>query len=178
MREESLAEEQQIADERLREAARPDIMIFRRHIRELPALEPTLVLEQQVSVRQAITAMRQARTSCVLVVHEEQLVGVFTERDAVATVVDQTDELDRLQVREVMQPDPDCLELDDELAYALHQMSLSDYCHIPVVDARRRPLAVVSLQTIVDYIIEAFPQEVLNLPPSPAHSIAPTPEGA
>jgi len=36
----------------------------------------------------------------------------------------------------------------------------------------------VSLQAIIDALVAAFPHELLNLPPSPAHAIAPTPEGA
>jgi CBS domain-containing protein len=178
MRAEVIAEEQEIADERLREATRPEAVVLRRHIRELPTLQPAVALEQQATVRDAITAMRQAQTSCVLIVDQGQLVGVFTKRDVVSTVADQEREFARLPVREVMRPDPYCLEMDDELVYALHQMSLGDYRHIPVIDAQRRPLAVVSMQAIMGYIVESFPQEVLNLPPSPAHSIAPTPEGA
>jgi hypothetical protein len=33
-------------------------------------------------------------------------------------------------------------------------------------------------QAIIDELVAAFPQELLNLPPSAAHAIAPTPEGA
>jgi hypothetical protein len=47
-----------------------------------------------------------------------------------------------------------------------------------VVDEQRRPTALVSIQVIIDELVAAFPQELLNLPPSPAHAIAPTPEGA
>ncbi len=178
MREEVIAEEQQIADERLRDEARPEAVVLRRHIRELPTLQSAVVLAPQVTVQEAIAAMWQARTSCVLIVDQGQLVGVFTERDVVHTVAVRQSALDRLPICEVMQPDPDCLGMDDELVYALHHMSLGDYRHIPVLDDQRRPLAVVSMHTIMDYLVEAFPQEVLNRPPSPAHSIAPTPEGA
>jgi len=178
IREEVIAEEQQIADERLRDAARPEAMILRRHIRDLPTLAPVVTLEQQATVRDVITAMQQAQTSCVLIVDQGQLVGVFTERDVVTTVAAHEHDLARVPVRAVMRPDPNCLEMDDELVYALHQMSLGNYRHIPVIDAQRQPLAVVTMQAIVEYIVESFPQEILNLPPSPAHSIAPTPEGA
>jgi len=34
-------------------------------------------------------------------------------------------------------------------------MSVGEYRHIPVVDAQRQPLAVVSMQTIMGYIVEA-----------------------
>ncbi len=178
MREEVIAEEQQIAEERLREEARPEVAVLRRHIRDLLMLQPVVILDEQATARDAITAMRQEQTSCVLIVDQRQLVGVFTERDVVTTVAAQEIDLDRLPVRVAMRPEPDCLEMDDELVYALHHMSVGEYRHIPVVDAQRQPLAVVSMQAIMGYIVESYPQEILNLPPSPAHSIAPTPEGA
>ena len=77
-----------------------------------------------------------------------------------------------------MQPNPECLQLDDALVYAFHLMQRGAYRHVPVVDAQRRPTALVSMQAIRDELVAALPQELLNLPPSPAHAIAPTPEGA
>ena len=34
------------------------------------------------------------------------------------------------------------------------------------------------IDAIIDELVAAFPQELLNLPPTPRHAIAPTPEGA
>jgi len=85
MREEVIAEEQQIAEERLRAETRPEVAVLRRHIRDLPMLQPAVTLDEQATVRDAVTAMRQEQTSCVLIVDQRQLVGVFTERDVVTT---------------------------------------------------------------------------------------------
>ena len=114
----------------------------------------------------------------MLVVADGQLVGVFTERDVVTKVAATALDVDHVSLREVMQPEPEGLQLDDELVYALHQMLRGAYRHVPVVDEQRRPTALVSLQAIIDALVAAFPHEILNLPPSPAHAIAPTPEGA
>jgi len=178
MQTEAIHEEQQIADERLRAAARPETVLLRQPIRALTPLQPAITLAPQATVREAIGAMQQAQTSCVLIVDHGQLVGVFTERDVVRTVAAPAHDLDRLCVQEVMQPDPDCLEMEDALGYALHHMIRGGYRHIPVVDDQRQPLALVSMPAIIAYLGEAFPQDILNLPPSPAHSIAPTREGA
>jgi hypothetical protein len=79
-----------------------------------------------------------------------------------------------------MRPNPESLRLDDELLYALHQMHIGEYRHVPVLDEHQHPTALVSIQTLVSALIASLPQELLNLPPSPAHSAehAPTPEGA
>jgi CBS domain-containing protein len=83
-------------------------------------------------------------------------------------------------LRDVMRPDPDCLGPNDTLMDALHQIAVGDYRHVPVVNEQGQPTALVSMQAIVDTFLAAFPQELLNRPPTPAHSdaTAPTREGA
>jgi CBS domain-containing protein len=105
-------------------------------------------------------------------------VGIFTERDVVTRVVAQEIDVDHVQMQEVMHPDPDSLGMEDELVYALHQMSLGEYRPLPVVDDQRRPVALVSMQDIIGYLLAFFPQEGFNFPPSPAHRIAPARDGA
>jgi CBS domain-containing protein len=181
MREEVKAEEQQIIQERAHSEARLEpVAVLKRRIRELPALPPAIALGHRATVREAIELMRQEQLSCVLVVEHGQLIGVFTERDVVTKVAAAPLDVDHVQLREVMRPDPECLQMDDELVYALNQMHLGEYRHVPVVDEQRRPTALVSMQAIIGYLIASFPQDILNLPPSPAHSPekAPTPEGA
>jgi hypothetical protein len=77
-----------------------------------------------------------------------------------------------------MTPDSASLTLDDELVYALNQMSLGGSRYIPLVDEQGQPTALVSMETIGEYLVERFPQAMLNLPPSPAHSRPRTPDGA
>jgi CBS domain-containing protein len=180
MREETNAEEQQIVQERVQSEARlAALAVLQRPIRELlPTLPAAVALGHHASVRDALELMRQKQLSCVLVVEHGQLVGVLTERDVVTKVAATPLDVDHVLLRDVMQPDPECLHLDDALVYALHQMHTGAYRHVPVVDEQRRPTALVSMQAIIDELVAAFPQELLNLPPSAAHAIAPTPEGA
>jgi CBS domain-containing protein len=174
---EDQAEEQQIAQERGQEGYL-EAWVLHRPIRALPTLQPAITLERSATVRDAIEAMREAQVSCVLVVDRGQLAGIFTERDVVTKVAAQAIDVDHVQMQEVMHPDPDALGMEDELVYALHQMGLGEYRPLPVVDDQRRPLALVSMQAIVGYLIALFPQEGFNFPPSPAHRIAPARDGA
>jgi len=179
MREETQAEEQEIAQERAHSDTRLEsVAVLKRRIREMPPLPPAVALGHQATVRDAIEVMRQQQLSCVLVVEHGQLVGVFTERDVVTKVAATPLDVDHVPLRDVMQPDPECLQLDDELVYALYQMHRGAYRHVPVVDEQRRPTGLVSMQVIIDALVAAFPQELLNLPPSPAHTTPPTREGA
>jgi CBS domain-containing protein len=181
MREEAMAEEQQIAQERAHSEVRLEsVAVLKQRLRELPTLPSAVALGQSATVREAIAVMQQKQLSCVLVVEHGRLVGVFTERDVVTKVATASFDMDHVHLYEVMQPDPECLSMDDELVYALNQMHRGEYQHVPVVDEQRRPTALVSMQTIVGYLIESLPQDILNLPPSPEHNPekASTPEGA
>jgi CBS domain-containing protein len=182
MQNETKAEEQKIVQEREHSAARLEpIAVLKQRLRELlPTLSPAVTLGHQATVRQAVDVMREKQLSCVLVVEQEQLVGVLTERDVLTKVAATSLQVDRVLLRDVMRPEPDCLRLDDALMDALHQMYLGDYRHVPLVDEQGKPLALVSMQAVVGALMASFPQEILNLPPTPAHSAeeAPTPEGA
>jgi CBS domain-containing protein len=182
MRDEAKAEEQQIAQEREHSEARLEpVAILKRRVRELLSTLPlTAALDDGATVREALDIMREKQLSCVLVIGQGELVGIFTERDVVTTVTRAPLDIDHVPLRDVMRPNPECLALDDTLMDALHQMAVGEYRHVPVVDEQGRPAALVSMQVIVDTLLAALPQELLNRPPTPAHSdaIAPTREGA
>jgi CBS domain-containing protein len=175
---EHILEEELIAQERAVEAARMGAAITKRPIAKLPTLRPPVCVEPSASVAAAVEAMNEGRTGCVLVVRSDRLVGIFTERDVLTKIVGTGVDIDAAPVATVMTPDPECLTLDDGISYALNMMSVGGFRHIPLVDADQHPTGVVSMRDIVDYMVDLFPEEVLNLPPSPAHGIAREREGA
>src|SRR5262245_52278138 len=140
MWEEAQAEEQQITQERAHSDARSEpVAVLKQRIRDLLPLPQAVALGHQATVRDAIDVMRHKQLSCVLVVEHGQLVGVFTERDVVTKVAATPLDVDQVPLQEVMQPEPDCLRLDDALVDAVHQMYLGAYRHVPVVDEQGRP---------------------------------------
>lgn len=174
MSEDFINEEEQIAQERDFAEER----VLQRPIRDLPTLQSPITCELNATVRQAIETMQRERIDCMLVVDLGRLVGVFTERDVLTKVAAREVNIDLIRIETLMTPHPDCLSMDHELAYALNQMSVGEYRHVPLIDEHGRPTGVVSMRHIVDYLVHMFPQDVLNLPPSPLHGIAPHREGA
>ncbi len=178
MNEEIILEEEDIATERAAELAHLGTAIMRRPIRGLPTLKPPITLSADASVREAVRRMNDASVGCVLVVQGDRLVGVFTERDVLTKIATGSIDADRTRIDEVMTSDPECLTLDDGIAYALNKMSLGGFRHIPLVDDQGRPTGIVAMRNIVDYIVDLFPNEILNLPPSPELGITRAREGA
>jgi predicted transcriptional regulator len=82
-------------------------------------------------------------------------------------------------VSRLMTPDPETLELDDPIVWALNRMSVGGYRHVPLVDREDRPVGILSVKDIVHYIVALFPNEVLTLPPDPKRAaVAPARDGA
>jgi CBS domain-containing protein len=177
MVEEIILEEEAIALERTLEGTWPGEAILGRPIHTLPELQPPIVLAPDATVRAALEVMNRATVGCVLVVEDGKLAGIFTERDLLTKVAGTLD-VDTTRLADVMTRDPECLTLDDSIAYALNKMSVGGFRHVPLVDADGRPTGLVGMRSVVDFLVELFPREVLTLPSSPAKQISPTREGA
>ena len=53
------------------------------------------------------------------------------------------------------------------IVYALNRMALGGYRHVPLVDQEDKPVGLVSIKDIVEYLVEVVPDLVYNLPPEP-----------
>jgi CBS domain-containing protein len=94
-----------------------------------------------------------------------RLEGIFTERDVLTRVVAREPSPVATQVGEVMTGDPEALSVADRVAYAVNRMSVAGYRTIPLVDADRRPVGVVTVSHFIKWMADLFPEAVLNLRP-------------
>jgi len=145
-----------------------DQRMIREPIRLLAPRRP-VSLPPSASVGDAKGVMREHRIGCVLVVDGDHLLGIITERDLLLKVG--PGQLD-LPVREFMTADPEVLRPEDPIVYALNKMSVGGFRHVPLVDEARRPVGIVSVKDIIDYIVDFFPNDVLTVPPDPERADA------
>ena len=170
MNEDIIREEEDIADERAAQKSRLGAAILKQPIRELATLRPAICVPPTTTVRDAIDRMNGGGVGCVLIEEHSALLGIFTERDVLTKIVGSSIDIDRSTVDTLMTPDPETLRPDDRVSYALNKMSVGGFRHIPLIDDDGHPVGVVSMRNVVDYIVDLFGTEVLNLPPSPRHS--------
>ncbi len=135
-----------------------------------------IVVDVEATVVSAVNAMNERRTGCVLVQKEGRLAGIFTERDVLRRLIFR-DGNRSWKVEQVMTRDPRTLPPTASVAFALNKMSVDGYRHIPIV-ADGRPVGVVSMKDIVRFVVEFFPEAVLNLPADPDQAIPKTEDGA
>ena len=141
-------------------------------------LRKPLCLDASRAAADAIRMMRDNHNGSVLVTSRGLLVGIFTERDVLNRIALGEVDPETTSLSEVMRPDPETLTLNAPMAFALNVMSLGGFRHVPLVDRKGRPVGVVSVRDIVNYLVDQFPDKVLNLPPRPGGDIARSREGA
>jgi CBS domain-containing protein len=137
-------------------------------------LGPAITVPLTATLQQAVEIMQTRHLGCVLVVDGGGLLkGIFTERDLLVRVAGRKLDWNVSAVSEFMTPDPESLQSGDAIAWALNLMHVGGYRHVPLTDGDGRPTGVVSVKDIVGFIVDLFPDEVLNLPPDPRQKPGP-----
>jgi len=139
--------------------------LFDDTITMLGPAEP-ICLRETATVSEAIERMLARRQAGVLVVDAEgRLIGIFTERDVLTRVAGRGRDARQTRLAEVMTRDPEALGVNERVAYAVHSMSVAGYRTVPLVDADRKPIGVVTVSDVIRWLAGLFPEAVLNLPP-------------
>ena len=128
------------------------------------------------SLAHALRAMRAGDGDAVLVRDGHRLAGILTERDVLTRILGRGIDESR-PVDEFMTADPDVLRADATLLDAMQAMERGRYRNVPLVDEGGNLVGLLRQQDVLEYVAEAFPQEILNLPPRP-HQLMEEPEGA
>lgn len=140
--------------------------LFDDTIAVLGPAEP-ICLGETATVHEAVQTMLARRQAGVLITDAEgRLAGIFTERDVLTRVVGRGLDARETTLAAVMTPNPDALSVRDRVAYAIHSMSVEGYRTVPLVDAERRPIGVVTVSDVIRWLANLFPEAVLNLPPA------------
>lgn len=136
-----------------------------------------LTVRPGTSLQECLRRIQEAGTGDSVFVTEDdgRLVGVLTERDIFAkltgTEVDLTQPVESLMVDH-----PWTLHLNQPIRHAIDLMQTGRYRNVPLVDDDNVLVGVVRPVDVLKYLAEAFPEELLNLPPRPHQRMA-TEEG-
>ena len=145
-----------IADEQLKVLARRD----------------PLTVRPGTSLRDCLERIREGGTGDSVFVTDPDgmLRGVLTERDIFARLVGRDVDLDQ-PVEALMKGHPWTLHLDQPVRHAIDLMQTGRYRNVPLVDEAGHLLGVIRPVDVLKYLAEAFPEELLNLPPRPHQRI-------
>jgi CBS domain-containing protein len=130
-----------------------------------------------ISIRQAIQIMQENRSSYIVIEDQNILKGIFTATDVATRVLGHVIDWER-PVAEVMTTNPVTLHYTDTVEQAMEYMAKYRCDHIPLIhEGSKNELAgVLSVRSLIRFLAEFYPTEVLNLPPDP-NQVMKTPEG-
>ena len=145
-----------------------DVRLLQEPVTVLSTRSP-LIFAEASPTSEAMRAMQNQHRGVVLITADgtdgTPLTGIFTERDILLRVINRGRNPAEIALNEVMSADPEFLKSDARVAWVLNMMSVGGFRHVPVVNLRGYPAAVISVRDIVEILVEAFPSEILNLPP-------------
>ena len=127
-------------------------------VKSLMESKKLVMVSSETTVSEAARLMAGKNTGVVLVVDDQQLVGIFTERDAVFRVLANGQDALTTRLREVMTTAPSTLAPDTSYGHALLLMQENGFRHVPVVDGDR-VLGVIAARNAMDPQLEEFVSE-------------------
>lgn len=127
-----------------------------RRISNVIAGQTLVSATREMTVRTACRLMSEKRIGAMLVVENNKIVGIFTERDALNKVLATGIDPDTTKLAEVMVSGPMTIRADKPLGYALAMMADGGFRHVPVIDDNGAPLGMVSAR-------DALGQDLLEL---------------
>ena len=130
------------------------------------ALSEPRIVASGSPLRDALAAMRDEAGDAVLVADGRRLVGILTERDVLTRVLGSAVDHSR-PVDEFMTASPPTLHAEATLIEAMHAMETGQSRNVPLVADDGSVVGLLRQQDLLEYVAEAFPQEILNLPPRP-----------
>ena len=109
-------------------------------------------------VSKAAVLMARKKVGAILVVDDERLVGIVTERDIAFRVVARGLDPRTTRLVDVMTAAPDTVDPDQPFGYAMLKMHEGGFRHLPVIKDGK-VLGIVSARSAMDPALEEFVSE-------------------
>lgn len=132
--------------------------MFDQPVRSVMDQRKILTAPPETSVSNAARMMEDKNVGAVMVVENERLVGIFTERDAVFRVIARGRDARTTRLADVMTTAPHTVDPGKSYGYALLLMQENGFRHVPVIQ-NGKPIGIVSSRNALDPDMEEFVAE-------------------
>jgi CBS domain-containing protein len=132
--------------------------MFDLRIRRVMQRQKLLMAPPDAVVSAVAKLMAKRNAGAVMIVDEERLIGIVTERDVVFRVVARGLDARTTHAADVMTPAPHTVGPDKPFGYALLLMHEKGFRHLPVVE-NGKLIGVVSARSAMDPALEEFVSE-------------------
>jgi CBS domain-containing protein len=118
--------------------------------------QPFITITADTPVHAALETLVGRDIASTLVVENDRLVGIFSDRDALDKVALEYDEVKDKPVREVMTKNPVVVRDTDSSAAALCVMAAAGYRHVPIVSEDEKVVGIVSPHRVAEFLQAHF----------------------
>jgi CBS domain-containing protein len=132
--------------------------MFSQRVKNVMEKKKLLTAPPDTTVSKAAKLMASKNVGAVMVVENERLVGIFTERDAVFRVMAKGLDALATNLSAVMTTAPQTVDPDKSFGYALLMMHENGFRHVPVIE-NGKPVGIVSARNALDPDMEEFVSE-------------------
>lgn len=119
--------------------------MLQRSIRSVIEKQKVFTASPKTSIFEVACEMKRLALGTALVVVDNRLAGIFTERDVLNRVVAEGRDPRTTLLEQVMTRDPQTIGPDKPLGYALHMMYDGGFRHMPVVE-NGMPIGIISVR--------------------------------
>ncbi|MDT7040767.1 cyclic nucleotide-binding/CBS domain-containing protein [Candidatus Nitronereus thalassa] len=120
----------------------------------LLSLRAPIVVQPQTILYEVLKKMREKTVGAVVIKEGQHITGIFTERDFLYRIALHNLDLKDIPIGEVMTPSPVLVNLSHSLAFALREMAMGRYRHLPVMDDQNQCVGILSADGILRYLID------------------------
>jgi predicted transcriptional regulator len=138
-------------------------------------LQPPVTVSINASVGAALNAVQQHGQGYVLIVEDGRPRGIMSQREVLMKIVARDVKYES-NVMEYVSKIPVTLTGTERISRAIKVMIAEGVDNIPIVDSNGRATGVLRAVDVIHFLAEAFPEQLLNLPPKP-HQTLRKPEG-
>ncbi len=129
--------------------------MFDQPIKNLMDSKKFLAAPPATTVSDAARLMAGKNVGAILVVEDDHLVGIFSERDVVFRVIAQGRDAKTTKLAEVMTASPKTLAPNKSYGHALLLMQENGFRHVPVVE-NGKAIGIISSRNAMDPDLEEF----------------------
>ena len=113
---------------------------------------PFKAVPPNTAVEVAMKIMAELDIACLLIIENDKLLGIFSERDILAKVAPDYAKVRDHSIRSVMTQSPMVVYETDTPAKALNLMAIGGFRHVPIVDVDNRVIGVLGPRRVTAYL--------------------------
>jgi len=119
-------------------------------------------VNQNTSVLDALQIMMEKNISALLIIEDDTLIGIFTERDYARKIILHGKSSKDTLIHEVMTRSPHTVTQEERIESCMEMMTNNLFRHLPVVE-NNRVIGMLSIGDLVKSIIEDQKQTINHL---------------